>query len=151
MGQVPLTLSEPIAYYLGQWRQGDRENAYYGLLELGPEAFPALVPAIRAEGDLALKRVLLEIVWQYRDPSAVPFLLEMLHEPNPEIWKEALDGLVTLASGEALEGLLARRGALAELAAKTDAMAWLEQAIEQVGEELQHHAAANRPVRGDRC
>jgi hypothetical protein len=40
---------------------------------------------------------------QFRDPAALPVLAEALQDPYEVVWKDALDGLVTLGGPEALE------------------------------------------------
>ena len=136
-------LAEHIAYYLERFRRGDRDDACHGLLELGSEALPGLIAAVRAEEDRELRRVLLEIVWQCRDAAAVPFLLEMLDESEPEVWKEALDGLVTLASPAVLHALEAKRHGVS----RPDGFAiWLAEAMMQVREALQLQADSSGEV-----
>jgi hypothetical protein len=142
-GQMNSELAEHVGYYLEQFRRGDREDAYQGLLELGPEMLPCLISTVRAETNLDLKRVLLEIVWQYRDSAAVPFLLEMLDESDPAIWKEALDGLVTLASPDVLDALESR---FCGVSRPGSFAVWLDEAIEQVREAIRLQADSSGEV-----
>ena len=56
-------------------------------------------------------------------------------DPAPEVWKQALDGLVCLASPEAWRAL--RSAADGE--DDEERRAWIEEAIEQVGDAIEGH------------
>jgi len=116
-----------VADYLHRYRQGDCDLAFFGLLEADHEVLPELIAAFRVEPDGRVRAFLVEVIWQHREPSVVPFLGEALRDSESDVWRQALDGLVTLASPAALEVLhSARRLATDEFSG------WLEEAIEQV-------------------
>ncbi len=94
-----------IVECLQQFREGHRDNAFFGLLEMDHEVLPELMAAFRAERDVQVRAFIVEVIWQHRQQSVIPFLGEALGSPEPAIWQEALDGLVTLASPVALEVL----------------------------------------------
>ena len=98
-----------IAEHLQQFRKGDRDGAFFGLVELDHGILPELMAAFRSERDSRVLVFLVETIWQHRQPSAVSFLGEALRDSVPEVWRQAIDGLVTLASPEALEVLRAAR------------------------------------------
>jgi hypothetical protein len=80
---------------------------------------------------------LVRVAWERRDSSALPFLGEALNQLQEEVWQQALDGLVALASPEALETL--RRARSRDRQDDTAARRfrlWLEEAIAQVEFEL---------------
>ena len=97
------TTDSIVAEYLQRFRKGDREGAFHNLLEKGHEILPVLMAAFHSECDSQVREFLVEVIWQHRQPSVIPFLGEALQDPEPEVWKQALDGLVTLASLAALE------------------------------------------------
>ena len=77
--------------------------------------------------------MLIHCLWQYRDRAAAPTLGSALWDADDQVWKEALDGLVTLGGVEAERVLLDTRDARVgdETRVKGE---WLEEAIEQLGE-----------------
>jgi hypothetical protein len=85
---------EYVKHYLA--RLGSDENAYHALIEPREGTLPHLITAFRVERDPHRSSLLLEIIWQHRDPSAAPVLAEALAHPAPAVWKEALNGLVAL-------------------------------------------------------
>ncbi len=80
-----------------------------GLLGMDHDALPELMGAFRAELDVQVRSFIVEVVWQHRQQSTTPFLGEALRDSEPVVWREALDGLVSLASPAALEVLRSAR------------------------------------------
>ena len=132
------TFAPQIAYYLERYRDGDADCALHGLLELDHEVLPELASEFRATTDTRLRVFLLGVIWQHRQQSVVPLLAEALLDSEPRVWREALDGLVTLASPASLEALRAAR--TRHFTKQHDAeefRRWLEEAIEQAETEAQ--------------
>ena len=102
-----------IAPFLEMARAGHREAALHGLIELGDVVLPRLGEAYRAEPDPDVRSLLVEAIWQIRSPASLDLLGEALQDPAPEVWREALDGLSTLASPESLRILESARDGLA--------------------------------------
>lgn len=124
--------------YLSRFREGDRDGAFFGLLEMGHEVLPALIEMFRTENDCEARAFLVEVVWQYRQPSTISFLEEALRDTNPDVWRQALDGLVMLASPSALDALRsARARPFASQQEVDDFRQWIDEAIEQVEAKLQ--------------
>jgi len=121
---------EAIQYYLRRLHDGDFESAFFGVLELGPIALPDLIDTYRVEADGSCRASLVEMIWQYRDPSVIPFLATALDDEYPEVWKQAIDGLVAIPCDESLQVLDDAR-TVAE-----DRREWIEEAIEQIREIL---------------
>lgn len=90
-----------IRFFLDQARAGDSESAFHGLRELGVSCLPEIQSAYRSEPDSQIRAFILSVVREWRSPSSVGFLAEAIQESSPDVWKAALDGLVTLASAEA--------------------------------------------------
>ena len=116
--------------YLEMARAGRKEAALRNLVELGEPAVSGLEEAYRSESDPAVRALLVEAVWQIRAPSAVGFLGEALQDPEPDVWRQALDGLVTLASRESLQILESARDRVGDDGGEFGE--WLDGAIEDV-------------------
>jgi HEAT repeat protein len=114
---------------IAELRGNGQEDACHRLIEMGARAEPALEEAFRCERDGDLRRVLLRILWQTKSDDLVPILAEGLEDGDPNVWKEALDGLTAVGGPRALDALrAARRRAVAPKAQ------WIDEAIAQVGE-----------------
>lgn len=122
-----------IADYLELLRNGDRDAAFFGLVEAEPEIVPKLIERFRAETNQEVREFLVEVIWQHRDPSTVPFLASTLGDADPDVWKQSLDGLVTIGTVEAVNALLAARKRSFSCEAERDEfLAWIDEAIEQI-------------------
>lgn len=82
--------------------------------------------------------MLVEAIWQHRQPSVIGFLADVLGDPVPVVWKQALDGLVTLASPESMRVL---RSA-ADNECDAERRAWIEEAIEQSADAIARQESA---------
>ncbi len=123
-----------IAYYLEMFRRGDADNAFHGLLEIDRDILPELMAVFRLERDVGLRELLVEVIWEYRERSVIPFLGEALSDSEPRIWRQALNGLAVMASPAALDVLRAARTQEFRTQRETEGFRRsLEEAIEQVG------------------
>lgn len=95
-------VAHPVTDYLQRYREGHRDEAFFGLLETGHDILPCLMSAFRAESDSRVRAFLVEVIWQHRKHSVIPLLGEALEDSESGVWRQALDGLVTLASPAAL-------------------------------------------------
>ena len=120
-------LDERVRHFLALFHQGRRDDAFHWFLELAPAGLPALEAAFCASRDPALRAFLLHVIWQHRQPSAIPLLGEALMDPEPRVWREALDGLVTLASPAAIAALRAAKARRNE----ADFQPWVDEALAQ--------------------
>jgi len=93
-------LEEYAAHYLG--RLGDDEDAYFALIEAPHEIIAFLALAFRSEAGPQKRSMILNVIWQHRQPSAIPSLREGLWDTSPIVWKQALDGLVTIGGQESI-------------------------------------------------
>ncbi len=125
-------VDKAIAHYLGAFRAGAGESAFFGLLELRSASILVLCHRYQCETDPDVRRLLLEVIWQRRDKSAIPFLGRQLLVAEGPIWRTSLDGLVAMPSQASLEELRRTRGALRD----AERLAWLDEAIEQVNSAL---------------
>jgi hypothetical protein len=72
-------------------------------MDLGTEALPHFIDAVKRERDPRRRSRLIRVVWQFRDRSALPFLAEALQDSDDQVWKDALDGIVTVGGDQALQ------------------------------------------------
>jgi hypothetical protein len=118
---------------LEKFHRGDKESAFFELLEMPGDVLPKLIEVFRGERKPASRALLAKVAWERRDRSVIPFLGEVLMDSEEEVWQEALDGLVAFASNEALEILLQARNR--EFNKESDGKRfrlWLDEAIGQV-------------------
>jgi hypothetical protein len=101
-------------------------------LELNAATLAHLVDRFEREREIDVRVFLLEVIWQRRHPAAIAFLGQILRDANKQVWRTALDGLVALASPEALETLRNVR----ESAQDQEQTAWIDEAVEQVAAAL---------------
>jgi HEAT repeat protein len=108
-------------------------EAFRKLSSAGPDALPEIMSAVRNEKDTTVRAKLIEALWRQPDPSLVPFLIEQLNDPNEIVWKEALNGLVTVANEDARKAV---KAALKKLGRKGEPMRveWYNEALEQIEE-----------------
>jgi HEAT repeats len=131
------TTTSQIAECLRRLRKGDRDGAFFGLLEMDHGILPELMAVFRSERDSRVREFLVEIIWQHRQSSVIPFLKEALNDPAAAVWKQALDGLVALASPAALEVL--RDGRTRQFGTKWETeefRRWLDEAIGQAESQV---------------
>ena len=81
-----------------RFREGDCDGAFFGLKDIAPKVLPDLMAFYRCEQEAGVRAFIVRVVWETRDQSVIPFLGEALRDRAPEVWKEALDGLVAFAS-----------------------------------------------------
>jgi HEAT repeats len=122
-----------------KFRSGDKESAFFELIELPGDVLPVIIDVFRAESRPDVRAFLVKAAWERREQTVIPFLAEALNNDAEEVWQKALDGLVTLSSQESLEVLQSARSRKfgKETAAKRFKL-WLEEAIQQVEFELRN-------------
>jgi hypothetical protein len=126
-----------IAQLLEKSRTGDEETAFFALLEMPGDIMPALVAAFQREIHPPTRVLLVKVAWQRRDPSIIPFLGKALYDPQEEVWQEALDGLVSFGSSEALDFMrAARTREFTDDAAARRFRRWLEEALQYLEERV---------------
>lgn len=120
-----------------EFRTGDKESAFFTLLDISGDVLPALMEVFWTERSPKVRAFLVKVAWERREQSLIPFLGKALIENDEEVWQEALDGLVAFSSQESLEVLQSARSRKfkKETAAKRFNR-WLEEAIQQVEFEL---------------
>lgn len=128
-----LNIEEPFDYYLDRLRNGDSE-AIFGLMELGPEALPLIEKAIASVQNSSVRQDLVHVAWQTRVPTSIKILASSMNDPSPAVWKEAIDGLVTLASPEAVDVLRRAREQAPDRPThgRYSFIEWIDDALQQI-------------------
>jgi len=106
------------------------DDAFHALLELGSEVLPQLLDAFHESADQKLRSDLVGLAWRTRSEAALPLLAEALVDRAPQVWRQALDGLVALGGRSAHSLLSAARGA-----ATPDKLGWINEALDQLRED----------------
>ena len=96
------SLEEQVAYWIERLDGPESDAAFFGLIECPDAAVPLLINAYAREGRAAVKAAIVAVVCEFRQPETVEFLSKALAEDDADIWKAALDGLVSLGNGNAL-------------------------------------------------
>ena len=107
------------------------ENACCNLWAMTSKIVPHLVEAFWAEKNPEIRANLIYVIWQFREKSTAPFLIEAMDDVYDQVWMNALDGLVTLG-GEDVTQLLIEF--MTSLNPDDIRGAWSMEAIEQISE-----------------
>ena len=116
---------EFVDHYLPSLKSDD--DAFHSLLEADSAVIPHLIESYQQTDDTQLQTRLVEVVWQHRESSSLPFLLTALKSSTDGTWKAALDGVVAIGGQSAIEGI---QGVLPSL--EGEKVRWVEEALEQV-------------------
>ena len=103
----PAELDQLTAHHLE--RLGDDEDAWFALVKASPAIIPLLASAFHSEDNAAKRATILNVIWHHRDHSIIPLLGEALQDSSPLVWKQALDGLVTIGGPESVSTIDAAR------------------------------------------
>jgi HEAT repeat protein len=115
---------------LRHFRNGDGDS-FFQLLHMDRRLLPLLPAEYRTTADSELREFLVRVTWEYRDPTTIPFLATALRDPADRVWKQAIDGLVTIGSPEAISVLRAAYDTAAKAGPFDERRDWLREAIEQ--------------------
>jgi HEAT repeat protein len=120
-----------VAHYINELRSGDAVNAFHSLIEEGAQIVPSIVAAFRKEENPDIRAMLVEVIQQFRTPDSVPFLAEALADPQPQVWKAALDALVTISCPEAIHTLENALSSADQRSDAADYIDWVKEALDQ--------------------
>ena len=104
------------------------EDAFCNLTELDLAYLPAIIERFNAEAAVRFRLALIRVIWEFRNPMAVPTLLAAVGDPCDEIVLAALDGLVTIGGELATIGM---QEAISKIPEGSPRKAWIEEALEQ--------------------
>src|SRR5262245_50349331 len=123
-----------VRSYVESIRAGDFETGSFGLLDI-PDALELLIDEANRPENRSIRAALTKVIWEYRRPEAIGFLGNALDDPDPNVWKEALDGLVTIDGPESAQCIMATLARVKDgLIQNGLSVDWLEEALEQIGE-----------------
>ena len=130
-------MSGVVEYYVQMLHSRDpreRENAYFGLLDLDDTLVPKLIETYREQTEIKIRETLIEVIWQHRLPTTLEFLAEVLLDPSPDVWKAALDGIVAIDGPMAITALQVTRSQL--MSSKDEEsrtrLEWIDEAVRQL-------------------
>jgi hypothetical protein len=102
---------EYLAFYLKQLREGrDVDDASHSLMEGDQDLLAPLMAACTQEENRHIRPDIVRCIWQHRNPTVIRFLGQLLHDSEPAVWQEALDGLVAIGGSEAIVAVESSRG-----------------------------------------
>jgi hypothetical protein len=104
------------------------EDVYHRLLEADNSIIPYCIETYRTSTNPIIRSKIIEIIWQHRLPETVAFLSEALGDVSANVWKSALDGLVTMGGDSAIEILKSAR----KRSVSDDLSEWIDEAIQQI-------------------
>jgi hypothetical protein len=130
---TPHELEQYAADYLS--RLADDECAFHALIEADHAILPILVRAFRRQADAKLRATILQVIWQHRQLSSIPILEEALRDSSALVWKEALDGLVTINARACLSAI--ERARKRQFSAESEAIEFREFLYEAI-QQLRH-------------
>ena len=73
---------DAVEYNIERARSGDLEGAFHGLRKLDHSTLPAMQVAYRFEIDPIVRSLIVEAIWQHRQPSVIGFLADALQDPT---------------------------------------------------------------------
>lgn len=120
-------MQQAFGGYVSQLAGTKSEDAWHGLVELGPAALPFLHAAFESTAEPAVRSLLLRVIQEHRDEGSIDLLVAALGDGSREVWMTALDVLVAIG-GERARAALARF----ECVAPEERRAWLCEASGQV-------------------
>lgn len=108
---------------------GGDENAYHTLIEANHDILPALAEQFAHTADGTDRARILAVYWQHRVQSVIPFLASALNDEQPEVWKQAIDGLVAIGGEESRNVL---KDYLSRIPSRDERSNWISEAIGQL-------------------
>lgn len=108
------------------------EDAVCAIRELPAEGLSVVADGYRRESDGSRRQVIIHALWESRNPAVLSTLSLALSDPDDRVWKEALDGIVTLGGSQARQILERARDALADQPELLERRTWVHEAIEQM-------------------
>jgi HEAT repeat protein len=133
MGARMREIEAVVGHYLSEWGGPAWAHAFHELIELGPSVLPEIEPYFRS-GDASLRAELVVIARHLHSDQSLSLFTAALGDRAPEVWKAALDGLVELASPEAIRVLEEALEGPADGTNTSEWRSWVREALEQARE-----------------
>ncbi len=131
-------IQQLAAFYIKRLGGPENDNARQCLIEADHSIITYLIDAFHAEKNAAMRGGLVEIVWQHRvsQPLVMDFLAEALNDQQSEVWKNALDGLVSLGGDTSIQILeLCKKQISSERNTNPEKLEWIDEALQQIAEK----------------
>lgn len=103
------------------------DDAWHRLVEAGPEVIPSIVRTLRTGIQPRIQAELVRALASYRSSDTITVLSDLVVSGESEVWKAALDALVTVGGDDARRALQQ-----ASHLAAGERRSWIAEAIEQV-------------------
>ncbi len=107
--------------------RGD-DSAFHTLIEVSPIIVPLLIEHFEQKRDGESRARIVEVIWQRRESESTRFLSIALEDAHPAVWKEAIDGLLTIGGREARHILTSHLAKYPH----DERAAWIHEALEQL-------------------
>lgn len=110
------------------------DTAFHTLIEGDKTIIPLLTQQFATRVCGTDRARIIEVIWQLRDKATILFLASALNDECPEVWKQAIDGLVTIGGDQSLATLKTVLDQLHNADARSP---WIAEAIDQIESQLQ--------------
>lgn len=110
------------------------DTAFHTLIQADKTIIPLLAQQFVTRVCGADRARIIEVIWQHRDTATIRFLASALNDEYPEVWKQAIDGLVTIGGDHSLDTL---KAFLDQLNTDDARSPWIAEAIDQIESTLQ--------------
>lgn len=129
-------MNEAVKHYLDLCRSGRGEEAFFGLIDLVDDPTAELNSVFRAEIDPEVRWLIVHVIGERRQSNGLDLLEEAIRDTEPDVWKEALDGLVNLENPASAEVLTKRLGELGP--SDQELREWIIEAILQLSDRIKN-------------
>lgn len=120
----------------------DSDDAFHTLVEADNSIIPSLIQQFTSRAWGVERARIIEVIWQRRDKTTIPFLASALNDEYLEVWKQAIDGLVTIGGDHSVDALKTILGQLNDNDARSP---WIAEAIDQIETQIQLSYSAITP------
>ncbi|MEO8612378.1 MAG: HEAT repeat domain-containing protein [Chloroflexota bacterium] len=115
-----------------QFRRSKNEDTFFALIHLDESQVHDLIKAYLAETRVDIKALLVEIISHYKQPTSLNFLASALQAAHPQVWKNALDGIVSIGGKISIQILEEEKQRLASEKRFGERIEWIEEALQQL-------------------
>jgi hypothetical protein len=131
-------MDDEISRYIDELLSNKTEDSFFALLEISDIHIPILIEKYRLQSDATTQAFLVEVIWNHRMPTTLNFLIEALRHNDEQVWKSALDGIVSIGGTQALELLNNEmQDNKKSIALVPFRQEWIREAIDQIKESLE--------------
>ncbi len=105
------------------------EDSFFALTETSDDILSKLENQFRKEKVPERRAAIIRIIWERRSPKSFSILAQALSDRSDLVWKESLDGLITIDGKKAkkiIQSLIST--------SDQDKRAWLSEALDQIKE-----------------